>query len=109
LNPVDQLEHLISKVNWVNFEINSVLPCLLLVFVEKVLTCLFTPPLGNFQYLTTSFNPRPHAWVTHGLLINHACCVLSSFCFNNLIDSRLFAPEVKVIHFPYIISFLPFG
>jgi hypothetical protein len=22
---------------------------LLLVFVEKVLTCLFTPPLGNFQ------------------------------------------------------------
>jgi hypothetical protein len=43
LNPVDQLEHLISKVNWVNFEINSVLPSLLLVFVEKVLTCLFTP------------------------------------------------------------------
>jgi hypothetical protein len=33
----------------VNFEINSVLPSLLLVFVEKVLTCLFTPPLGNFQ------------------------------------------------------------
>jgi hypothetical protein len=28
----------------VNFEINSVLPSLLLVFVEKVLTCLFTPP-----------------------------------------------------------------
>jgi hypothetical protein len=25
LNPVDHLEHLISKVNWVNFEINSVL------------------------------------------------------------------------------------
>jgi hypothetical protein len=49
LNPVDHLEHLISKVNWVNFEINSVLPSLLLVFVEKVLTCLFTPPLGNFQ------------------------------------------------------------
>jgi flagellar biosynthesis protein FlhB len=24
LNPVDQLEHLISKVNWVNFVINSV-------------------------------------------------------------------------------------
>jgi hypothetical protein len=45
LNPVDHLEHLISKVNWVNFEINSVLPSLLLVFVEKVLTCLFTPPL----------------------------------------------------------------
>lgn len=35
LNPVDHLEHLISKVNWVNFEINSVLPSLLLVFVEK--------------------------------------------------------------------------
>jgi hypothetical protein len=49
LNPVDHLEHLISKVNWVNFEINSVLHSLLLVFVEKVLTCLFTPPLGNFQ------------------------------------------------------------
>ena len=49
LNPVDHLEHLTSKVNWVNFEINSVLPSLLLVFVEKVLTCLFTPPLGNFQ------------------------------------------------------------
>jgi hypothetical protein len=49
LNPVDHLEHIISKVNWVNFEINSVLPSLLLVFVEKVLTCLFTPPLGNFQ------------------------------------------------------------
>jgi hypothetical protein len=46
---VDHLEHLISKVNWVNFEINSVLPSLLLDFVEKVLTCLFTPPLGNFQ------------------------------------------------------------
>jgi hypothetical protein len=44
LNPVDHLEHLISKVNRVNFEINSVLPSLLLVFVEKVLTCLFTPP-----------------------------------------------------------------
>jgi hypothetical protein len=25
LNPVDQLEHLISKVNWVDFEINSIL------------------------------------------------------------------------------------
>jgi hypothetical protein len=25
LNHVDHLEHLISKVNWVNFEINSVL------------------------------------------------------------------------------------
>jgi hypothetical protein len=25
LNPLDQLEHLISKVNWVDFEINSVL------------------------------------------------------------------------------------
>jgi hypothetical protein len=50
LYPVDHLEHLISKVNWVNFEINSVLPSLLLVFVENVLTCLFTPPpLGNFQ------------------------------------------------------------
>jgi hypothetical protein len=44
LNLVDHLEHLISKVNWVNFEINSVLPSLLLVFVEKVLTCLFTLP-----------------------------------------------------------------
>jgi hypothetical protein len=43
LNPVDHLGHPISKVNWVNFEINSVLPSLLLVFVEKVLTCLFTP------------------------------------------------------------------
>jgi hypothetical protein len=50
LNPVDHLEHLISKVNWVNFEINSVLPSLLLVFAEKVLTCLFTPPLGNFHF-----------------------------------------------------------
>jgi hypothetical protein len=35
----------------VNFEINSVLPSLLLVLVEKVLTCLFTPPLGNFHLL----------------------------------------------------------
>jgi hypothetical protein len=52
LNPVDHLEHLISKVNWVNFEINSVLPSLLLVFVEKVLSCLFTPPLGNFHSYT---------------------------------------------------------
>jgi hypothetical protein len=43
LNPVDHLGHPISKVNWVNFEINSVLPSLLLVLVEKVLTCLFTP------------------------------------------------------------------
>ena len=60
LNPVDHLEHLISKVNWVNFEINSVLPSLLLVFVEKVLTCLFTPPLGNFQ-LVSEPNPRSNA------------------------------------------------
>jgi hypothetical protein len=52
-NPVDHLEHLISKVNWVNFEINSVLPSLLLVFVEIFLTCLFTPPLGNFQIQCT--------------------------------------------------------
>jgi hypothetical protein len=37
LNPMDHLEHLISKVRWV------VLPSLFLVFVEKVLTCLFTP------------------------------------------------------------------
>jgi hypothetical protein len=49
---VDHLEHLISKVNWVNFEINSILPSLLLVFVEKDLTCLFTPPLGNFHLLS---------------------------------------------------------
>jgi hypothetical protein len=52
---VDHLEHLTSKVNWVNFEINSVLPSFLLVFVEKVLTCLFTPPLGNFQYFLRSW------------------------------------------------------
>jgi hypothetical protein len=44
LNLVDHLEHLISKVNWVNFDINLVLPSFLLYFVEKVLTCLFTPP-----------------------------------------------------------------
>jgi hypothetical protein len=56
LNPVGHLEHLISKVNWANFEINSVLPSLLLVFVEKVLTCLFTPPLGNFQHRTVRCN-----------------------------------------------------
>jgi hypothetical protein len=43
LNSVDHLEHLISKVNWVNFKINAVLPSLLLIFVEKVLTYLFTP------------------------------------------------------------------
>jgi hypothetical protein len=49
---MDHLKHLISKVNWVNFEINSVLPSLLLDFVEEVLTCLFTPPLGNFQLIT---------------------------------------------------------
>jgi hypothetical protein len=55
LNPVDQLEHLISKVNWVNFEINSVLPSLLLVFVEKVLTYLFTPP--SRQLSTISNRP----------------------------------------------------
>jgi hypothetical protein len=54
LNPVHHLEHLISKVNWVNFEINSVLPSLLLVFVEKVLTCLFTPP--SRQLSTTIYN-----------------------------------------------------
>jgi hypothetical protein len=54
LNPVDHLEHLISKVNWVNFEINSVFSSLLLVFVEKVLTCLFIPPLGNFQSATST-------------------------------------------------------
>jgi hypothetical protein len=52
LNPADHLEHLISKVNWVNFEINSVLPSLLLVFVEKVLACLFTPPSRQLSLLT---------------------------------------------------------
>jgi hypothetical protein len=31
LNPLDYLEHLISKVNWVNFEINSILYLYLLV------------------------------------------------------------------------------
>jgi hypothetical protein len=42
----------------VNFEINSVLPSLLLVFVEKVLTCLFTPPpLGNFHQPGTQRRP----------------------------------------------------
>jgi hypothetical protein len=64
LNPVDQLEHLISKVNWVNFEINSVLPSLLLVFVEKVLTCLFTPPsrqLSNTKYAFVP-NERDMTW-----------------------------------------------
>jgi hypothetical protein len=55
---VDHLEHLISKVNWVNFEINSVLPSLLLVFVEKDLTCLFTPPLGNFHRRTNRLAGR---------------------------------------------------
>jgi hypothetical protein len=35
LNTVDNLEHLISKVIWVNFEINSVLSSLLLVFLLK--------------------------------------------------------------------------
>jgi hypothetical protein len=40
---MDHLEHLISKVNWVNFEINSVLPSSFLVLSKKVLTCLFTP------------------------------------------------------------------
>jgi hypothetical protein len=51
----------------VNFEINSVLPSLLLVFVEKVLTCLFTPPLGNFHlanpgdmgYMTCGYRVQP--------------------------------------------------
>jgi hypothetical protein len=41
---VDHLEHLISKVNWVNFEINSVLPSLFLVFVEKF-PLAYSPPL----------------------------------------------------------------
>jgi hypothetical protein len=50
LNPVDHLDHLISKVNWVNFEINSVLPSLLLVFVEKSFNLpIHPPPLGIFQ------------------------------------------------------------
>ena len=60
LNHVDHLGLSICKVNWVNFKINSVLPSLLLVFVEKVLTCLFTPPLGNFQ-LVSEPNPRSNA------------------------------------------------
>ena len=50
LNLVNHLEHLISKVNWVNFEVNSVLPSLLLVFVGKVLTCLFTPLYATFNW-----------------------------------------------------------
>jgi hypothetical protein len=71
LNPVDHLEHLISKVNWVKFEINSVLPSLLLVFVEKVLSCLFTTPLGNFQWpkktissKVSTVGPDPHEKVS---------------------------------------------
>jgi hypothetical protein len=60
LNPMDHLEHLMSKVNWVNFEINSVLTSLLLVFVEKILACLFTPPsrqlsVGAALYLASKF------------------------------------------------------
>jgi hypothetical protein len=43
----------------VNFEINSVLPSLLIVFVEKVLTCLFTPPLGNFHIAATAHRQSP--------------------------------------------------
>jgi hypothetical protein len=44
LNPVHHLEHLISKVNWVNFKINSGLPSLLLVFVEKSFNLPIHPP-----------------------------------------------------------------
>jgi hypothetical protein len=46
----------------VNFEINSVLPSLLLVFVEKVLSCLFTPPLGNFQQAYEQYLELNEAW-----------------------------------------------
>jgi hypothetical protein len=45
LNPVDYLEHLISNINWVNFEINSVLYLILKLSsfkpVEPVLPSLF--------------------------------------------------------------------
>jgi hypothetical protein len=81
LNPVDYLEHLISKVNWVNFKINSVsylilklssfkpvelvltpaepvLPSLFLVFVENIFACLFTPLLATFNDAILS-RPRP--------------------------------------------------
>jgi hypothetical protein len=60
LNLVDHLEHLISKVNWVNFEINSVLPSLLLVFVKKSFNLPIHPPLGNFE-LVSKPNPRSNA------------------------------------------------
>jgi hypothetical protein len=68
---VDHLEHLISKVNWVNFEINSVLPSLFLVFVEKVLTCLFTPPLGNF-HVPSGGSERT---LSHGVKTTRLCSV----------------------------------
>jgi hypothetical protein len=66
LNPVDHLEHLISKINWVNFEINSILPSLLLVFVEKVLTCLFTPPSRQLSVSSYSQHSSDTTSVTPG-------------------------------------------
>jgi hypothetical protein len=42
LNPVDHLEHLISKVNWVNFEINSVLYLILLLSSFKPVAPVLT-------------------------------------------------------------------
>jgi hypothetical protein len=78
-NPVDHLGHLISKVNWVNFEINSVLPSLLLVFVEKVLTCLFTPPLGNFQLdRPTRYRPAHKTLRSHRTWPDHQDTTLNT-------------------------------
>jgi hypothetical protein len=83
LNPVDHLEHLISKVNWVNFEINSVLPSLFLVFVEKVLTCLFTPfrqlsvrkmDLGPFGSKRLVFDGQHNLWTNEFASV----CICSS-------------------------------
>jgi hypothetical protein len=60
----------------VNFEINSVLPSLLLVFVEKVLTYLFTPPLGNFH--PSSAPPYVKAALGSQGGIMEACCLQST-------------------------------
>jgi hypothetical protein len=78
LNPMDHLEHLIYKVNWVDFEINSLVELVqtgwtgfdtgwtgftqfVSSFVEKVLTCLFTPPLGNFHGSRSCLGGSPGA------------------------------------------------
>jgi hypothetical protein len=87
----------------VNFEINSVLPSLLLVFVEKVLTCLFTPPLGNFQH-DRSEDTCLHQVVAQEDLRQHTQESRAARCLNKAIVHSLHLESTNKQHTKHVQS-----